>query len=266
MTTYEYSIIIPAYNEACRITVTIEHIAAFIEAKSWSAEVLVVDDGSVDGTSTVVQQLAERFPVVRLITLHRNQGKGNAIRVGIEESRGELILFADADDSTPIEDAPKLFDALRAGADVAMGSRWVDPAYQLRPQPWYRLLNGRFYSLLVRTVLGLKFKDTQNGFKAYSARAAKAIFPLQKIGGWGFDAEIIFLAQRYGFNVVEIPVDYIYYPEGSKIRPYLDGINMFLELLKVRRNSWNGTYPKQLQIAARSYTAPMVNERGGCDA
>ncbi len=263
MNTCDYSIVIPAYNEARRITGTIEHIAAFIDEKSWSAEVLVVDDGSIDGTAAVVRQLAGRYPVVRPISLEMNRGKGNAIRVGIEHSRGEMILFADADDSTPIGDAEKLFDALRTGADIAMGSRWVDPTFQLQPQPWYRLLNGRFYSLLVRTVLDLNFKDTQNGFKAYSARAARTIFPLQTIGGWGFDAEVIFLAQRYGFKVVEIPVEYTYFAEGSKIRPYRDGLRMLLELLKVRRNGWNGTYPRRLRGIDTGCAVSMAGDQYG---
>ena len=244
MKTLDYSIIIPAYNEAKRISPTLRHIAAFIQERSWDAEVLVVNDGSTDETAAVVERFADEFSIVRLIQLPRNLGKGNAISVGVDQSRGDQILFADADDSTPIADSEKLFDALRAGADVAMGSRWVDPAVQIQPQPWYRLLNGRLYSFLVRAVLGVKFKDTQNGFKAYSSRAAKSIFPLQRISGWGFDAEVIFLAQRFGFKVVEIPVKYTYYSEGSKIRPYRDGARMLWELLKVRYGGWTGAYPK----------------------
>ena len=121
----------------------------------------------------------------------------------------------------------------------------MDRDLQVHPQPWYRRLNGRLYNLLMRSILGLDYRDTQNGFKAYTRSAAKTIFPLQKIGGWGFDAEVLFLAQKFGFSVREVPVEYVYYAEGSKIRPYRDGARMLGELFKVRWHEMNGAYSEK---------------------
>jgi len=238
------SIILPAYNEARRIPKTMDNILAYLGNSSWSAELIVVDDGSTDDTAEVVTRFAERHGNVRLVQNRRNRGKGKAIRDGVFHAVGEVILFADADDSTPIADAEKLLQAIAGGADIAIGSRWVDRTLQIAPQPWRRRLNGRLYNLLLRGILGLRFKDTQNGFKAYRGGAAKMIFGLQKIEGWGFDAEVLFLARRFGLKVCEVPVEYTYYAEGSKIRPYRDGVRMILELLKVRWYGLSGKYPK----------------------
>jgi glycosyltransferase involved in cell wall biosynthesis len=180
--------------------------------------------------------------VVRLVDNKLNQGKGRSIRDGVMQATGDIILFTDADNSTPIEDADKLVEAISEGADVAIGSRWLQRNLQTLPQPWYRRLNGRIYNLLLRIFLGLDFKDTQNGFKAYSRQAAKTIFPLQRIPGWGFDAEVLFLARKFAFVTREVPVEYIYCAEGSKISPYRDGLRMFAELIKLRWYSLTGAY------------------------
>jgi dolichyl-phosphate beta-glucosyltransferase len=236
------SIVIPAYNEAKRLPRTLQSILAFLKAESWDAEVIVVNDGSTDDTAAVVRSFAAANPVISLIDNQVNCGKGQSIRDGVQRASGDIILFADADDSTPIQDAEKLVRAIEAGADIAIGSRWVDRDLQVHPQPWYRRLNGRVYNLLLRSILGLDYKDTQNGFKAFARPAAKNIFALQRIGGWGFDAEVLYLAKRFGFSVREIPVEYTYYAEGSKIRPYRDGARMLLELLKVRWHAQSGAY------------------------
>src|SRR5579862_4844309 len=201
MTHFSCSIVIPAYNEAKRLPRTLEPILAFIEAKSWDAEVIVVNDGSTDETADVARAFAATNPAVRLIDNLVNCGKGQSIRDGVRRATGDIIIFADADNSTPIEDAEKLVQAIEKGADIAIGSRWVDRNLQVHPQPWHRRLNGRLYNLLLRNILNLDYRDTQNGFKAYTRSAAKTIFPLQKIGGWGFDAEVLYLAQKFGFTV-----------------------------------------------------------------
>ena len=244
MKTATFSIILPAYNEAKRITTTLEHILAFIAEKSWDAEVIVVDDGSKDGTPAVVRAVMARHSNLFLIENAVNAGKGKSIRDGVLRATGEFVLFADADDSTPIADAEPLFAAIANGADIAMGSRWVDRSLQESPQPWYRRLNGRLYNLLLRSILGLSYKDTQNGFKAYSQSAAKAVFYPQRIQRWGFDAETLYLAKVFHLTVCEVPVRYTYYPEGSKIRPYRDGARMVMELLKVRWYAFTGAYPR----------------------
>jgi dolichyl-phosphate beta-glucosyltransferase len=242
--TIRYSIVIPAYNEAKRLPRSLEPILAHIDAKSWDAEVIVVNDGSIDATADVAREFASKHSAVCLIDNPVNHGKGQAIRDGVRRATGDIILFADADNSTPIEDAEQLVQAIEDGADIAIGSRWVDRKLQVQPQPWYRLLNGRLYNLLLRGILGLDFKDTQNGFKAYTRYAAKKIFALQHIGGWGFDAEVLYLAHKFNFTVREVPVEYTYYAEGSKIRPYRDGARMLGELLMVRWYALTGAYSK----------------------
>jgi len=237
-----YSIIIPAYNEAKRIPATLEQIALFLSAKSWNAEIIVVNDGSTDDTAAVVRRLAKEYPSIVLLDNSINSGKGHSIRQGVRHATGDIILFTDADNSTPIEDAEKLVEAINDGADIAMGSRWVDRKLQVLPQPLHRRLNGRLYNLLLRSILGLDYKDTQNGFKAFTRTAAKAIFHQQRIGGWGFDAETLYLARNYCFSVREVPVEYTYCAEGSKIRPYRDGARMFAELLAVKWNAMSGAY------------------------
>jgi dolichyl-phosphate beta-glucosyltransferase len=236
------SIVIPAYNEAKRLPRTLQPILAFIQANSWDAEVIVVNDGSTDDTAGVVRSFFAANAHVSLIDHPVNCGKGQSIGDGVQRATGDIILFTDADNSTPIEDAKKLLQAIERGADIAIGSRWVDRKLQVQPQPWYRRLNGRVYNLLLRSILGLEYKDTQNGFKAFTRCAAKTTFGLQKITGWGFDAEVLYLAKKFGFIVLEIPVEYTYYAEGSKIRPYRDGARMLSELLKVRWYAATGAY------------------------
>lgn len=242
------SIVIPAYNEAKRLPRALQPILAFIKAKSWDAEIIVVNDGSTDDTAGVARSYAEANPEVLLIDNPANKGKGQSIRDGVLLATRDIIIFADADNSTPIEDSQQLIAAIEGGADIAIGSRWVDRDLQVQPQPWYRRLNGRLYNLLLRSILGLDYKDTQNGFKAFTRSAAKTIFPLQRISGWGFDAEVLYLAKKFGFTVREIPVEYTYYAEGSKIRPYRDGARMLFELLKVRWHASTGAYSTGSQI------------------
>jgi len=237
-----YSIVIPAYNEAKRLPLTLDCILRFLQRKSWDAEVIVVNDGSTDDTALVIRDYSKRFPSVRLVDNSVNQGKGGSIRDGVMNASGDIILFTDADNSTPIEDADKLVEAICNGADIAIGSRWVERKLQTLPQPLHRRLNGRIYNLLLRAFLGLDFKDTQNGFKAFTRQAAQTIFALQKIPGWGFDAEVLFLARKFKFRTREVPVEYIYCAEGSKISPYRDGLRMLLELFKLRWYSLAGAY------------------------
>jgi glycosyltransferase involved in cell wall biosynthesis len=236
------SIIIPARNEAKRLPHTLEHILSYIRAKGWTAEIIVVNDGSTDDTANVVRSFAARNSSIRLIDNLVNQGKGSGIRQGMLRASGDILLFTDADDSTPIEDAEKLIAAIEDGADIVIGSRWVDRHLQAEPQPLHRRLNGRIYNLLLRSILGLDLTDTQNGFKAFTRKAGKAVFAVQKILGWGFDAESLFFAKKLGFSVREVPVRYTYYAEGSKIRPYRDGARMLLELLLVKWYFLTGAY------------------------
>ena len=163
---------LPAYNEAVRITASLEQIFDQIKAKGWDAEVLVVDDGSTDGTANVVQDMTVCNPGLKLIKNPGNHGKGYSVRNGMLRARGDVLLFSDADLSSPIAQAEKLFAAVAAGADIAIGSRWMRTELQLQRQPIHRQIFGRIFNLALRIILGLNFKDTQCGFKAFSHKAA----------------------------------------------------------------------------------------------
>jgi hypothetical protein len=157
------------------------------------------------------------------------------------QAQGEVLLFSDADLSSPIEEAEKLFAAIENGADVAIGSRWLQRDLQTQPQPLHRQLFGRVFNLLLRMIVGLSFKDTQCGFKAFTRRAAERIFPLQNIERWGFDPELLYLAKKFNFKVVEVPVAWAH-REGTRINPVRDGAKMFVEMLKIRWNAVSGKY------------------------
>lgn len=228
-----YSIVIPAYNESRRIERTLQNVLAYAAQQRWDAEVIIVNDGSRDNTADIVRRYAEKNPALRLIENPGNRGKGFSVRNGMLSANGDVMLFSDADLSAPIEESAKLFEQIQAGADVAFGSRWLRPALQTQKQSLHRQVFGRVFNLALRLVLGLRFKDTQCGFKAFSRRAADTIFPLQKIERWGFDPEVIFLAGKKGLNVVEVPVRWAHEPGGS-IHPVRDGLRMLLEMMKVR--------------------------------
>jgi len=236
-----YSIIIPAYNESLRLGATLDAILAYAEQKRWEWELIVVDDGSRDTTKEIVQACVQKNPRVRLLENPGNHGKGYSVRNGMLQGKGEILLFSDADLSSPIEEAEKLFAAIQNGADIAIGSRWLDPGLLTRKQPIYRRILSRIFNLSLRLVLGLKFKDTQCGFKAFSRRAAQAIFPPQKVERWGFDPEIIYVAQRLGFKIAEVPVRWAH-SAGTRLHPIRDGIHAFWDVLAIRWNALNGAY------------------------
>ena len=236
-----YSIVIPAYNESARIEATLERVLAYVAERGWDAEVIVVNDGSRDDTVQKVQRHALRHPRLRLLENPGNRGKGYSVRNGMLHAGGEVLLFSDADLSSPIEEAVKLFAAIAEGADLAIGSRWLRSELQTERQPLYRQFFGRAFNLALRATLGLKFKDTQCGFKAFTRRAAQAIFPLQSIERWGFDPELLYLAKRLGFTVVEVPVAWAH-SEGTRISALRDGPRMLGEMVKIRWNALTGKY------------------------
>jgi dolichyl-phosphate beta-glucosyltransferase len=236
-----YSIVLPAYNESERIVATIEKISDFASQRGWQIETIVVNDGSKDDTAEVVLRCAATRPGVRLLQNPGNRGKGYSVRHGMLQAQGEILLFSDADLSSPIAEAEKLFAAIAAGADVAIGSRWIKTELQLRRQPLYRQLYGRIFNLALRLILGLQLKDTQCGFKAFTRSAANTLFPLQKIERWGFDPELLYLAKCFQMRVEEVPVAWAH-REGTRINPLRDGIRMFGEMLQVRWNGLRGRY------------------------
>jgi glycosyltransferase involved in cell wall biosynthesis len=250
-----YSIIVPAYNEAQRIGPSLERMVAYIAASNWSAEIIVVNDGSRDNTAAIVNEFARRNPIVRLLENPGNRGKGYTVRNGMMNASGQVLLFTDADLSSPIEEAPKLFAPIERGeADIAIGSRYLETQLQTAKQPFYRRVLGRTFNLALRSILGLSYVDSQCGFKAFSRKAAMTVFPAMKIEGWGFDPEILFLARRYGLRVVEVGVSWAH-DHRSKINPLRDGARMFSELVRVRSNSITGKYlehPSQVRVVTKT--------------
>jgi glycosyltransferase involved in cell wall biosynthesis len=236
-----YSIIIPAYNESARIAGTLERVLAYTAERSWDAEIIVVNDSSRDNTADIVRSYLGKNPRLRMLENPGNRGKGYSVRNGMLHANGEILLFSDADLSSPIEEADQLFAAIMQGADIAIGSRWLRTELQTQRQPLHRQIVGRVFNMLLRLTLGLNFKDTQCGFKAFTRRAAKAIFPQQQIERWGFDPELLFLARRFNFKVVEVPVAWAH-REGTQISPLRDGTRMFFEMLQIRWNAVSGKY------------------------
>ena len=241
MEPFTYSIILPAYNEAARIAATLDKLLAYAARRGWNAEVIVVNDGSSDDTAGIVRSYSGKHPALQLLENPGNRGKGYSVRNGMLHARGDVLLFSDADLSSPIEEADKLFAAIEKGADIAIGSRWLDPALQKKKQPLYRQLFGRIFNLALRIILDLQFKDTQCGFKAFTRRSAQAIFPLQKIERWGFDPELLYLAKKFDLSVSEVPVAWSH-REGTRINPLRDGIRMFGEMLRIRWYALRGSY------------------------
>lgn len=251
-----YSIVIPAYNESRRIPATLEAVISCIRAKGWAAEVVVVDDGSGDGTADVVRAFALRAPEVRLLQNSGNRGKGYSVRHGILQALGEVVMFTDADLSAPIEEAQGLFDAIAAGADIAIGSRWLERQRQTIRQPRYRRFFGRCFNAVTRLVMRLPFADTQCGFKAFTRAAAQTVFQLQTIEGWGFDAEILFIALKRGYAIKEVPVSWAH-DERTQISYLRDGLRMLRDLAQVRWNALSGRYNREIEhIRSRRDQAP----------
>lgn len=236
-----YSVVIPAYNESNRIRPTLDEILRYVEEHKWDVEILVVDDGSRDDTAEIVREYSRAHPQIQLVGNPGNRGKGFSVRNGMMHARGEICLFTDADLSSPIGEAEKLFTAIRNGADIAIGSRWLRAELQTERQPLYRQLFGRIFNLLLRLVLGLHYMDTQCGFKAFRRDAARQIFPMQKIERWGFDPEILFLARRRKLRTVEVPVIWAH-SEGTRLHPFRDGIRMFGDVMRIRWNAVTGAY------------------------
>jgi glycosyltransferase involved in cell wall biosynthesis len=246
-----YSIILPAYNESARVSATLDKILAHATQRGWNLEVIVVNDGSTDTTADIVREYARKHSVLQLLENPGNRGKGYSVRNGMLHAKGEILLFSDADLSSPIEEADKLFAAIANGADVAVGSRWVDRRLQIRRQPLYRRIFGRIFNLALRIILGLQFKDTQCGFKAFTRRSAQTIFPLQKIERWGFDPELLYLSKKFGFTISEVPVAWSH-REGTRLHPLRDGVRMFGELLRIRRYALMGSYASASPVSQPS--------------
>ncbi len=239
----DISVVIPAYNEEQRLPSTLETVLAYLAARQWSSpEVLVVDDGSTDGTRAAVERFLASGSPVRLLANPGNRGKGYSVRHGMLEAVGDWVLFSDADLSAPIGELDKLLEAARRQqADIAIGSRALDRSLIGVHQSFFREQAGRVFNLMMRLLTGLPFWDTQCGFKLFSRRAAREVFRRQRIDGFGFDVEALFIARLLGFKTVEVPVRWDHV-EGTKVSMLRDSVNMFLDLLRVRLYQLRGCY------------------------
>ena len=236
------SIVVPAYNEERRLPATLDSLLAYLGARDWPWEIVIVNDGSKDGTAAVAAKYAAKNACIRLLENPGNRGKGYSVRHGMLEAKGDWILFTDSDLSAPIEELDKLMAAAEERkARVAIGSRALDRGLIEVHQSAFREVAGRIFNLLMRAATGLAFSDTQCGFKLFEHVAASEIFRRQTIERWGFDAELLFIARRLGYKTIEVPVRWSH-AEGTKVSMFGDSLNMFLDLLRIRRNQFRGLY------------------------
>jgi dolichyl-phosphate beta-glucosyltransferase len=231
------SIVIPAYNEQNRLGPSLQKIRSYLDSSGWEfCEIVVVNDGSRDRTSDVAREHG-----VRVLENPGNRGKGYTVRHGMLEAKGDWVLYTDADLSSPIEELEKLWAAVISHkAQVAIGSRAVDRSLVGVHQPFIRELSGRFFNLVMRIITGLPFRDTQCGFKLFEANTARDVFSRQQLEGFGFDVEVLFIAQKLGRRALEVPVRWDNV-EGTKVSLW-SGAKAFVDPLKVRLNSIKGRY------------------------
>ncbi len=242
------SVIIPAYNEERRLPATVDSVSAYLRGQGTSFEIIVVDDGSLDATAAVVESMAAGQPEIRLISYRPNRGKGHAVRVGMLAAVGDLLLFDDADGSSPIAELSRLMDAIAGGADIAIGSRAKpDPSRTVKALS-HRKFIGNTFNLIVQSLLLPGIYDTQCGFKLFKRAAARDLFSVARLNGFGFDVELIFIARLRGYRVREVAIDW-QNVEGSKVNVLIDSPKMLLEVLWIACGAWLGRY-KQLSRAA----------------
>jgi glycosyltransferase involved in cell wall biosynthesis len=239
----ELSIIIPAYNEELRLPVTLERIATYIAESGRETEVVVVDDGSKDGTAAVAEYFQIKIPSLCIVSNGVNRGKGFSVRRGMQEARGRVALFTDADLSAPIEEADKLLEALDKN-DIAIGSRAMDRSLISVHESPFREFAGIIFNKTVQLILWLPFVDTQCGFKAFAREKCSIIFEQQTIERFGFDPELLYLARHHGLHAVEIPVRWGHSP-ATKVSMLRDSFQMFLDVFAIRWNALRGRYPRK---------------------
>jgi len=237
------SIVIPAYNESERLAGPLRELIEFARSKG-DVEIVVVDDGSSDGTRQMAATILGEAPDVasKSVGYDQNRGKGYAVRTGLKAATADIALFSDADLSTPLTEVAKLVDPIKTGeSDVTFGSRALDRTLIGTHQPWRREQGGRLINLLIRTLSGLNFSDTQCGFKAFRMDKFRPLIDVMTVDRFGFDVEFLFVAQHHGLRLAEIPVRWNDVA-GSKVSPIRDTRRMVTELLEIRRNARTGVY------------------------
>lgn len=233
------SIVIPAYNEELRLPYTLEQIFLFMKEQSYTAEVLVIENGSTDRTYQIATGFAKRHPNLRVLQ-EKQRGKGNAVRLGMLESRGEYRFMCDADLSMPIAELKNFLPPVLNEADIAIASREVPGAVRYN-EPYLRHLTGRIFNYLIRLLVLPDLQDTQCGFKCFRAQVAEDVFRYQTLTGWSFDVEILYIARQKGYHIREVPIHW-YFNADTKVKVVKDSWQMFLDLLTIRFNGQRGFY------------------------
>ncbi len=256
----ELSVIIPAYNEEERLGPTLRRVLEYFRARGRSIELIVVDDGSRDRTSEVANRFAEEFDEVRLIRLAANRGKGYAVRSGVVNARGRAVLFADADSAAPIAEVERLEAALECGADIAIGSRALRSEDVQVKAKLYRRLMGRAFHQLVSWLTVRGIADTQCGFKLFRAEVAHDLFSRMRMNGFSFDVEVLMMAQRRGYRIEEVPVNWVHQP-GSRVNLIVDSLRMAGDLFVIRGHALRGDYDRPHVTPMAVATQPQLSDR-----
>ncbi len=235
------SLVIPAYNEGSpdRLPKSLLEIVDFVEAQAFEVEVIIVNNNSDDNTLEIAQSAANNHEYIRVIT-ENTQGKGAAVNTGMLQASGQYLFICDADLSMPIEESLKFIPPQLETYDIAIASREAPGSVRI-DEPEFRHIMGRVFNFIVKVIAVRGLNDTQCGFKCFRRDVAMEIFPLQTINGWGFDVELLFIAQQRGYKIIEVPITW-YYKDHSKIKPLQNSIDMLLETLKIRLNGWRGLY------------------------
>ncbi len=225
------SVIIPAYNEAKRLPLTLVDIDKHLKGADFSYEIIVVNDGSKDATAEVIERFSHLIKNLRIVN-QKNTGKGGAVKRGMLEAKGEIRLFTDADNSTSIDQFNKMIPYFSENYQVVIGSRDIEGAQMVPSQSWHKKQAGNLGNLFIQFMLLPGIWDTQCGFKAFTEEAAEKIFPLIKISRWGFDVEVLALAKKFGYKIKEIPVVWVNSPFSHvKASAY---IQVLLEVVKIK--------------------------------
>lgn len=236
------SLVIPAYNEEARIGDTLARAHDYLARQSYTAEIIVVDDGSTDATIQAARAKYDNMLAVRVVSLGQNLGKGAAVRAGmLEHALGAYRVFYDADGATPIEELSLLWPHFEAGADIVIGSRALATSQVLVHQRWYRERLGRINNTILRALGITAFRDTQCGFKAFTAHACKEVFPRQTVDRFSFDAELLYIAKKHALRIDEVPVRWVNSP-ASRLNPLTDAPRMLWDLLTIRWKDLRGAY------------------------
>lgn len=238
------SIIIPVYNEEKRLPKAIEQIDAFLHTQPFTAEVLVVENGSQDRTIEIAQTYAKKIPYLKVLCIEQN-GKGRAVRAGMLAAKGEYRIFADVDLSMPISEVVRFIPPVLPVMDIAIASREANGAVRYN-EPFHRHLTGRVFNTLVRWTALPGLQDTQCGFKCFKGRVADDVFRLQTLMGWSFDTEILYIARQRGYQIIEVPIPWYYNPD-SRVRLFKDSISMAIDLLTMRSNARRGAYDSPIE-------------------